>query len=764
MDVKRLAKRIWEEKENRRYRKNLARRRISYGEWAAVKEAGRKVGPLVPGRETDSDFVLFCAGEGRIASGAAESIGAYFAAHPKVQLLYGDEDVGGQTAAKGHVTDRRLPWYKPDWSPELLDSFFYFGSLVALRRELLERASVRPEDFSSRTDVSGRRELSGRGESDSRTEFERTKGAEPGAAGGIDFSKGDGTVPETAVYRVNDFSVYRETIRRLAELAGGYEKGACCVGHVESILFHGESQEGQEKFLEAAPHLEVWEEREPWPLLSIVIPTRDHPEVLERCLRSCLLGAEPPVGTELLDRTGTAPVGKPLPFEIILVDNGSTAENREGTERMLREMEEGELAGHSIQYLYRPMEFNFSKMCNLGAAQAQGELLLFLNDDVELCQAGTLGRMAAMAAKENVGAAGLKLYYPDSRRIQHAGITNLPMGPVHKLQFQEDDRIYYYGANRGNHNMLAVTAACLMVGREKYREAGGFPEDLQVAFNDVDFCFTLYEAGYRNVCMNGLSAYHHESLSRGDDESADRLDRLDRERELLYRRHPGLKGRDPYYGAGLGREGLDTGIRPAYQTAGNWTQAVSEPIKIVSLAYALAPGVSMPGEPITGILPGSARDSESWPEIEKMPWDRRISGEGYRRDACVLLRVEDCRGHRVLGYGVVLGDNNACYDRMLLLWEDRKPKAGARQAAGMIYALRLQDMYRPDLEENMPDQKNVALCGFDVEIDGEAVPAGRYRLGMAVRNRITGLGLQNWSNRFLTVREEDSVRPGGIGS
>lgn len=733
MDVKKLVKRIWEEKENRRYRKNLARRQISYGEWAAVKEAGQKVGPLALGKETDSDFVLFCAGEGRIASRAAGIIGAYFAAHPKVQLLYGDEDVAGQTAAKGHVTDRRLPWYKPDWSPELLDSFFYFGSLVALRRELLERASVRPEDFSSRTG------------------FERTKGAEPGAAGAIDFSKRDEAVSETAVYRVNDFTAYRETIKRLAELAGGYEKGACCVGHVESILFHVESQEGQERFLEAAPYLEVWEEREPWPLLSIVIPSRDHPEVLERCLRSCLLGAEPSVGTELLNGAGTAPAGKNLPFEIILVDNGSTAENREGTERMLREMEEGELAGHPIHYLYQPMEFNFSKMCNLGAAHAQGELLLFLNDDVELCQAGTLGRMAAMAAKDNVGAVGLKLYYPDSRRIQHAGITNLPMGPVHKLQFQEDDRIYYYGANRGNHNMLAVTAACLMVGRDKYREAGGFPEDLQVAFNDVDFCFTLYEAGYRNVCMNGLPAYHHESLSRGDDESADRLDRLDREREQLYRRHPGLKGRDPYYGAGLGREGLDTGIRPAYQTAGNWTQAVSEPIRIVSLAYTLAPGVPMPGESIAGILPGGVRDSESCPEIEKMPWDRRISGEGYRRDDCLLVRVEDCRGRRVMGYGVVLGDNNACYDRMLLLWEDRKPKPGARQAAGMIYALRLQDMYRPDLEENMPDQKNVALCGFNVEIDGEAVPAGRYRLGMAVRNRITGLGLQNWSNRFITV-------------
>lgn len=160
------------------------------------------------------------------------------------------------------------------------------------------------------------------------------------------------------------------------------------------------------------------------------------------------------------------------------------------------------------------------------------------------------------------------------------------------------------------------------------------------------------------------------------------------------------------------------------------------------------------GEAACGIPTADTRDSTDYPQIGKMPWDKRISGGGYRPDACVLVRVEDCRGHRILGYGVVLGDNNACYDRMLLLWEDRKPETSAGQGAGKIYALKLEGMYRPDLEENMPDQKNVALCGFDVEIGRGAVSAGRYRLGMAVRHRITGLGLQNWSNRFMTVRDE----------
>ena len=106
-------------------------------------------------------------------------------------------------------------------------------------------------------------------------------------------------------------------------------------------------------------------------------------------------------------------------------------------------MEEIRTAGTPIRYVYEPAEFKFSTMCNRGAELADGKLLLFLNDDIELCENDWLDKMVSRALQPYVGSVGLKLYYPDSVKIQHDGIVNLPVGPVHKLQFMEDDRSYY---------------------------------------------------------------------------------------------------------------------------------------------------------------------------------------------------------------------------------------------------------------------------------------------------------------------------------
>lgn len=677
MGIKKLIKGILEEKENRDYRQRLQQKRMSYQEWAAAEEA-REAGREGRKGRTDISFVVFQAGKGRLAPAAYEAMGDYFASHPEVQLLYGDEDVC-QWSGDGELANRESPWYKPDWSPELLDSFFYFGSVVALRREFLEKSGVRPEAFGVR--------------------------------------KEEDDYGYIVKWEIEDLAAFEKAVGDLARLAGGYGKKPVGIGHVQEILFHGESREIQDRFLELSAHSERLKTERPvgsrdgrGPTVSVIVPSKDQPEALESCLKSCLASAGE--GREAIS------------VEIVIVDNGSSGENREKIGETICHMEVGKKHPCRIRYLYEPEEFNFSKMCNRGAAVAEGDFLLFLNDDVELCQPDTLERMAAMAAGDGIGAVGLKLYYPGSRRIQHAGITNLPIGPVHKLQFLEDDRCYYYGANRGNHDVLAVTAACLMVRKDRYQEVGGFPEDLKIAFNDVDFCFCLYEAGYRNVCMNDIWAYHHESLSRGDDESEEKIRRLEREREKLYDRHPGLEGTDPYYSALLNREYLDTGIRPGFLTAGNRMQRVSSSLKEAGR--------------------GAETGNGTGPQIGRLPWESARPRSGYRQDQCVLIRIEDCRGSRVFGYGVVLGDDNACYDRALLLWEAGKSRA--------IYALRLEEMYRPDLEENMPDQSNVALCGFDVEIGQGAVQGGRYRLGMAVRNRITGLGLLNWSNRFLEVR------------
>lgn len=642
MGIKSLVKNVLIEQQNRKYARLLATKAVDYHSWITAREQNC-ADACNPASGQQMDFVCIYVGEGQLAAGAMECMAQWFAKHPECEILYGDEDV-----LESGV--RKSPWFKPDWSPDLIQDSFYLGSVVAIRKRLLEKMS--------REHVSG-----------------------------------------------------EALVRACVAEAGGYRKGSRAVQHVSRILFHGVSEEAQKtvgmssecrsefKAESKSQYMSRFEETQGTkPManrqLSIVIPSKDNPEILKNCLEAI-----------------PAAAGE-LPYEVIIVDNGSNKKNQFIIKCMGLELQRTK--GMAITYLYHPQEFNFSRMCNMGADATKGDLLLFLNDDVELAQTDSLKKLAELAVQEYTGAVGIKLYYPDSKRIQHAGITNLPMGPVHKLQFLEDHKDYYFGYNRGLRNVLAVTAACLMVEKEKFTEAGGFAEELRVAFNDVDFCFRLYELGYHNVCRNDCFAYHHESLSRGADESVEKLNRLLAERDKLYQRHPQLAGVDPYYNEGLGRDGLDTRICPAYETAGN---AVQQP---------------------EGVL-------------------KTIETEGYRQDACLLFRVEDIREGKLQGYGVVLGDNNACYDRWLVLQRVRSEEEVAQadsvkeKESLPCYLVAVEGQYRPDLVKNLPDQINVGLCGVWVQLGASNLPAGQYRLGMAVRNRVTGLKLINWSNRTLEI-------------
>nr|WP_318686206.1 glycosyltransferase [uncultured Acetatifactor sp.] len=627
MSIKSMIKEALTERENKRYEKELEKRRVTYGQWCRLREeAGTaleassddQTPPKVSGKkeERETDYVLLDCGRGNIAKRGEVLIAEYFARHPQVQILYGDEDVW-ENFPNG---ERHTPWFKPDWSPDLFESCFYFGSLTAVRRKLYEKICPHGKERTDR----------------------------------------------------------REMIRRCVEMAGGRERGCKTIGHISEILFHCESREAILEFTEKqreAPleeslmrgHLLKAGEK---PEISVVIPSKDHPETLEVCMKSL----EKAMGG--------------LSYETIVVDNGSSPENKKILDRLLVD----------CTYLYRPMEFHFSEMCNLGAEQARGRFLLFLNDDVEMRMDGCIRKLAASASRPHVGAVGMKLYYPDSIRIQHAGIVNLPMGPVHKLQFLEDAASYYFGSNKGVRNVLAVTGACLMVEREKFFQAGGFASRLRVAFNDVDLCFRLWEMGYFNVCRNDLHAFHHESLSRGDDEAEEKLKRLLEERDALYKGHPKLMGLDPFYSVHLGRQGLDTRIRPAFETAGNRLQEKRGRLGMERLA-------------------------------------------GCRQDACLLFRVEFCQDGVVQGFGAVLGDNNACYKRSLLFEAE----------GGDVFSLKLQGQYRPDLAENMPDQNRVGLCGFWVRLGTENLPEGEYQIGMKAENKVTGLKLLWWSSRKIRI-------------
>lgn len=268
------------------------------------------------------------------------------------------------------------------------------------------------------------------------------------------------------------------------------------------------------------------------PLVSIIIPSKDNVVVYERCIHT------------LFEKT------KYKNFEVVTIDNGSSDENREKYERIT--------GRYGMQYEYKKMPFNFSKMCNIGAEKASGDYLLFLNDDIEIIEEEWLERMLGQAMLPHAGAVGAKLLYPNSKQIQHTGVVNLEQGPVHCFVNMSDEPVYYFARNKLDFNYSAVTGACLLVNREKFEQAGGFEEELPVAYNDVDLCFKLIEEGYYNVLRNDSILYHHESVSRGyDNVDKEKMERLTRERNKLYERHPQFYQKDCFYNKNLTRELAD---------------------------------------------------------------------------------------------------------------------------------------------------------------------------------------------------------------
>lgn len=227
------------------------------------------------------------------------------------------------------------------------------------------------------------------------------------------------------------------------------------------------------------------------PKVSIIIPSKDNYDILKQCLTSI--------------RKET----KYQNYEIIVVDNGSAEETHAKYTQMCKELD--------CKYHYAPMEFNFSKMCNIGAHLADGQFLLFLNDDIRVEGAEWLERMLGHAQQPHTGAVGCKLIYPNTNLIQHVGVVSFMVGPGHAFQRINDDLNCYWGRNKLEYNYSAVTGACLMIDRNKYDQVGGFSEQLPVAYNDIDLCFNLVEAGYYNVVRTDVRLYHYESVSRGYD-------------------------------------------------------------------------------------------------------------------------------------------------------------------------------------------------------------------------------------------------------
>ena len=266
------------------------------------------------------------------------------------------------------------------------------------------------------------------------------------------------------------------------------------------------------------------------PIVSIIIPTKDKKDVLEKCVKS------------ILEKTNYKNI------EIIIVDHDS---EEQATKDYLLRLQRSK----KIKVLKYSGEFNYSKINNYAATQAKGEFLIFLNNDTEVITPNWIEEMLEFAMRPEIGAVGALLVYP-SQKIQHCGVV-LDIGIVAGHIYRGKSVNHPSGLNetRLQRNVSALTAACLMVERKKFFEVGGFEEKMKVVFNDVEFCIKLMSLGYRNIYTPYAKIMHYESITRGEEDTPEKVMRaVD---EILFIRNKwGIEyfKKDKYYNANLTRK------------------------------------------------------------------------------------------------------------------------------------------------------------------------------------------------------------------
>ena len=278
------------------------------------------------------------------------------------------------------------------------------------------------------------------------------------------------------------------------------------------------------------------------PLVSVIIPSKDEVETLQKCIAA-------------IEKSSYGN------YEVIVVENNSCEEtfdyykNIAPEENMVDGIRcmEGKLAGgQRICVAVYTEGFNYSRLNNFGVKFAEGSYYLLMNNDIEMIGNDWMKRMLENCLRKETGVVGAKLFYPD-HTIQHAGIV---VGIGGNARGIGDNMFVGLAGERSGYmhkasiqlDYSAVTAACLMVKREIYEQAGGFEEQLAVAFNDVDFCLKVRRLGKLVVYDPHVQAYHYESKSRGAEDSAEKTARFQREIEYMRNHWIGiLKNGDPYY-------------------------------------------------------------------------------------------------------------------------------------------------------------------------------------------------------------------------
>lgn len=440
-----------------------------------------------------AEWVAFMDHDDELREHALYMVAEEILSHPGSDLIYSDED---KIDDKGQPYE---PHFKPDFSLDLLRSYNYICHLAVYRRCLLEELGGLRGGFEGSQDY----DLVLRAVERSRPERIRHI---PHVL--YHWRSHSNSTAKSCQCKDYALRASRRALREHLERVG-----------IDAELHVVEKAVGYCRVrypLPATP-----------PMLSVVIPTRNRGGMLRTFVDGILCDTDY------------------SPLEVLILDNDS---DEPETVNYLRDV----VADERVRVIPVPGPFNYSAINNAGVRAARGELIALCNNDLQVMDRGWLREMASQAVRPEVGAVGAKLYYADGR-IQHAGVILGTCGVAgHSHKYYPRDANGYFSRLKVHQNLSAVTAACLVMRREVFERVGGLNErELKVAFNDVDFCLRIRQAGYYLVWTPFAELYHLESASRGKEDSPEKQERFRQEINYMRKHWGGTLDNDPYYSPNL---------------------------------------------------------------------------------------------------------------------------------------------------------------------------------------------------------------------
>ena len=421
----------------------------------------------------------------------------------EIRLLYSDED---KMSMDGHKFFQ--PHFKPDYNPDLLCTVNYICHLFVVRRDVVDQVGLFRPEFDGAQDYD------------------------------FIFRCVEAVKPEEIYHITKILYHWRchedSTAENPESKTYAFEAGKRAIeAHYKRTGIHAEVFQGEFLGLYRTKFI-----RDHDPLISIIIPNKDHTDDLKRCMDS-------------IDSKSTY-----QNYEYIIVENNSTEEK---TFRFYKDLEENH---PKARVVYWDREFNYSAINNYGASFAKGEYLLLLNNDTEIINDDCLEELLGYCMRGDVGAVGARMYYEDDT-IQHAGVV-IGFGGIagHCFVLQPRGTTGYCHRIICAQDYSAVTAACMMVKKSAFDQVGGLTEELAVAFNDIDFCMKLRAAGYLIVYNPYAELYHYESKSRGLEDTPEKVARFNKEIATFEKRWPDImRDGDPYYNPNLTLKSQDFSLK-----------------------------------------------------------------------------------------------------------------------------------------------------------------------------------------------------------